>query len=167
MIIQQSETEILKDFMSRAGDSLEKLIERLGVRFVRDTDLGEKSGQIEFDGKQYTISVNALENRGRQRFTAAHEIAHYVLHRDLLRKKGVLNRHTDTLFDEPSLNEVEPFTKQHEIQANKYAARLLMPAPLVREMVSDGKNISEMAEAFRVSKPAMEIRLKNLGLNTE
>jgi hypothetical protein len=45
------------------------------------------SGRIYRSGKArggFAIDVNATESATRQRFTLAHEIAHYVLHRDLI-----------------------------------------------------------------------------------
>ncbi|GLO69562.1 ImmA/IrrE family metallo-endopeptidase [Phaeobacter inhibens] len=161
----RSEAEILSAFMSTAGGDVFKLIRDLGIELVKDPDLDGKSGQIEYDGKRYIISVNAWENPRRQKFTAAHEVAHYVLHRDLLRREGHLNRHTDTLFGAPSDNVTEPFSPSHEVQANKYAARLLMPAQLVRAKYnSETDNVRELADAFGVSLQAMKIRLANLSL---
>ena len=36
------------------------------------------------DGDGYRIVVNSGHNRVRRRFTAAHELGHYVYHRDLI-----------------------------------------------------------------------------------
>ena len=162
---QTSESELLNEFMSKPGGDVFQLIEQLGIDLVWDTSLGSKSGLIEFEDGKFTISVNAWENSRRQKFTAAHEVAHYVLHRDLLKKTGHLNRHTDTLFADPSENNSAPFSDRHEVQANKFAARLLMPARLVRQYYDqfDG-NLSRLAGLFDVSKAAMKIRLKTLGL---
>ncbi len=163
-----NEAEILRAFMSKAGGDIFQLAKDLGLRVIRDSSLGSKSGQIEFDGRGFSISVNALENPKRQKFTAAHEIAHYVLHRDLLKREGVLNRHTDTLFDGAEKNEEAPLKKRHEVEANRYAARLLMPAPLVRSLFSsEDDNVDKLADLFGVSKAAMKIRLANLGMRAK
>lgn len=161
----RSESEIIDAFTSKVGGNVFELIEELGIELVLDPDLGGKSGQIEFDGDKYVISVNAFENPKRQKFTAAHEVAHYVLHRDLLSKRGTLNRHTDTLFGDPADNAVAPFSPSHEVQANKFAARLLMPAKLVRTLYKgEDDNVGDLAKKFGVSNAAMRIRLANLGL---
>ena len=163
--LQASESELLVDFMAKPGGDVFSLIEKLGIELVRDTSLGSKSGLIEYDDGAFKISVNAWENPRRQKFTAAHEVAHYVLHRDLLKKNGHLNRHTDTLFGDPSENVSAPFNDTHEVQANRYAARLLMPARLVRQYFkAEAGNVDRLSDVFEVSKAAMKIRLKTLGL---
>jgi Zn-dependent peptidase ImmA (M78 family) len=45
---------------------------------IRSSEM-EQSGRLVRDGKRAFIEVNAGENRGRQRFTTAHEIAHRIL----------------------------------------------------------------------------------------
>jgi Zn-dependent peptidase ImmA (M78 family) len=75
-----------------------------------------------------------------------------------------MNRHTDRLYGEPEENPASPFTRQHEIQANRLAAQIVMPAPLVREKFADLRDAGQLATDFGVSKAAMEIRLRTLGL---
>lgn len=62
-------------------------------------------------------------------------------------------------------------TDREEIDANQFAASLLMPAQFVRELVSKllvrrtgDAVIASLAKAFEVSEQAMEYRLINLGL---
>ena len=83
-----------------------------------------KSGFTEYDGWTCTIAVNSKDGPQRRRFTAAHELGHFVLHRDLLKE----HRHLDRLFDEAARrNPSKPLVYSHELQANQFAARLLMP----------------------------------------
>lgn len=58
-----------------------------------------------------------------------------------------------------------------EIEANQFAASLLMPSKLVREKVVElggssllDYHVSQLAEMFEVSEQAMIIRLTTLGL---
>ena len=52
-----------------------------------------------------------------------------------------------------------------EIEANRFAAELLMPATDVRGLwVMSDKNIDACAGKFRCSRTAMKIRLLELGL---
>jgi IrrE N-terminal-like domain len=58
-----------------------------------------------------------------------------------------------------------------EIQANRFAAALLMPEKLIREEITssrfdldDEEDVSNLAKRFNVSATAMTFRLKNLGL---
>ncbi len=75
-----------------------------------------------------------------------------------------MNRHTDRLFDDADDDGGSLFDDHHEVQANRLAAQIVMPALLVRRRHIDGLTTAQMANEFRVSKAAMEIRLKTLGL---
>jgi Zn-dependent peptidase ImmA (M78 family) len=112
------------------------------------------------------ITVDAHEAPQRKRFTAAHELAHYLMHRDMLANGQ--NLHRDNLFgDAARWNDAAPFSPQHEVEANRFAAEMLMPRAQVRRWHSEFRgNVSELARKFNVSQAAMKIRLKNLGLPT-
>lgn len=107
------------------------------------------------DGR-WIISVNKEHHINRQRFTLAHELAHYVLH------KSESESFTDTVFFRgASVN-------NFEYAANEFAAKLLMPEDKVREVVRSGiNNIKALAEAFGVSVAAMLYRVKQLGFRTK
>ncbi|MFG1306018.1 ImmA/IrrE family metallo-endopeptidase [Xanthobacter autotrophicus] len=102
----------------------------------------------------YTIRVNRHDVEGRQRFTVAHEIAHYLLHRDKI-GTGLTD---DALYR-------SKLTNFMEIEANRFAADLLMPGEAIKQHLStisgvpDAEKASILAEHFGVSEPAMKIRL--------
>ena len=54
--------------------------------------------------------------------------------------------------------------RRRVIQANQFAAALLMPQDLVREHFATGLSVDALAESFGVSKQVMAIRLAQLGL---
>lgn len=113
---------------------------------VRDTERGGPSG--------FSIYVNALHSEVRRRFTIAHEVAHFVLHRDLI-GDGITE---DALYR-------SGFSDAIEREANGLAAEILMPRHLVRECFSEGmRDPADFAAKFNVSLQAMEFRLRNLGL---
>lgn len=141
------------------GDSLDilKLIELrddLRVEFV-SLDLSI-SGKLSRDGDKWVISVNKEHSRNRQRFTLAHELAHYVLH------KSEKESFTDTVFFRGmSVNNIE-------YAANNFAAKLLMPEDRVRRLVREGvASVEKLAESFGVSVAAMLYRVKQLGFRTK
>jgi Zn-dependent peptidase ImmA (M78 family) len=140
--------------------NLPRIIRALGIRYDERFMPADESGRIERDDDGYMIVVNATEGEQRRRFTAAHELAHYLLHRDLLHREG----HLDRLFGPPGTNPSSPFTPRHEVQANRLAADLLMPADAVRAYEEMGLEVGEMARRFGVSPAAMRIRLQSLGL---
>ncbi|WP_052328795.1 ImmA/IrrE family metallo-endopeptidase [Porphyromonas catoniae] len=141
------------------GDSLDilKLIELrddLRVEFVSlDSAI---SGKLSRDGDKWVISVNKGHSRNRQRFTLAHELAHYVLH------KSEKESFTDTVFFRGmSVNNIE-------YAANDFAAKLLMPEDRVRRLVREGvASVETLAESFGVSVAAMLYRVKQLGFRTK
>lgn len=100
----------------------------------------------------FEIQVDEAESRRRQRFTVAHELAHYVLHSDLINSGIVDNQmYRSHLSD------------QYEVQANRLAADILMPFSTIRRLynvnLSPDENVAGLAEAFDVSREAMKIRL--------
>ena len=125
------------------------------------------SGMLYRDEKQTIIGINSSHGRPRQRFTIAHEIGHLVLHKgELFVDQGVRLNFRDK---RSSLAE-----DQQEIEANKFAAELLMPEEMIRQEVqkcttkkkitTEDQLMSELARVFDVSEQAMGYRLFNLGI---
>lgn len=167
----ENELEIVKDHMRDQPVNVAAIFADLGVDYVEDSILSGESGWIECQDGKFKVVVNADEGPQRRRFTAAHELAHYLMHRDLLCRAGKLNRHTDRLFGNAAAHNREaPFQHRHEVQANKLAAQIIMPASSIAEAWDGvaGKpelfRVSALAQKFDVSKAAMSIRLKTLGL---
>lgn len=159
-----SDMEVVRRNSDSNGANLERIFAELGIRHeVKPLDDGV-SGSLSFDGEGYTITVNANEGPQRQRFTAAHELAHYLMHRSLLTNGGKLHR--DSLFGMAAQhNSSYPFRPVHEVQANKLAADLLMPEDVLKSDYNRQiDNVQELAKRFKVSVAAMKIRLKSLSL---
>lgn len=162
MIRYEDEDEIIRRHALIPPVDVKAIIKEIGLTYVeRDMPDGE-SGSIEYDGWTCVIAVNKNEGPQRKRFTAAHELGHFLYHRDLLRK----HRHLDRLFDEAANRDpAQPLSYQHEVQANKFAASLLMPKKTIENAISSGiDTIRELAELFDVSRLAMEYRLRDLDL---
>lgn len=97
----------------------------------------------------YAIFVNKNDSGFRQRFTIAHEIAHFILHRDAI-GDGIVD---DALYRSGLSN-------KQEAEANRLAAEILMPWHLLNiSMNEQMKSISDLASKFQVSESAMSIRL--------
>ena len=104
---------------------------------------------------KYEIGVNSKHSATRQKFSMAHEYAHYRLHRDdlsaLAEGERILHRS-----DERNLL---------ELQANNFAAEVLMPEEIFRKEVKRrGGDIAELARSFGVSTLALRYRAKGLGM---
>ena len=102
------------------------------------------------DDGSYAIYVNSKHRPWRQRFTVAHELAHYILHKDHI-GDGISD---DALYRSGLQNWIET-------EANKFAVDLLMPQEEVERKKRDPSciDVKSMAEYFQVSKQAMAIRL--------
>jgi hypothetical protein len=128
----------------------------LGPEFLDMED--NISGWIErkSDGSYY-VGINRRHAPVRQRFTAAHELGHYIYHRDLLGAGVGDTRAYRALGTRLPNNAIQPL---HERQANSFAANLLMPRRGIAALQANGiVSPEDLAVRFGVSKDAMRIRL--------
>ncbi len=144
--------------VQRAPIPVERIAETLGIRVRYSPSSDGVSGALIKKGKDLIIGVNSSQHSNRQRFTVAHEIAHFILH------KGDWNLHVDEDF---CINR-DGTDNLDEREANKFAAELLMPEELLQADVSrfpfvDDAVVSTLADKYKVSSKAMQIRLANLG----
>jgi len=156
--IQAPEKEILDRYASQYPVKLGQLANELGVSIKVSSMNTGVSGQIMRDNDGYLIRVNRHEARERQRFTIAHELAHYFLHR------SVIDSSPDGIKDNVLYRSGAP--ERIEYEANRLAADIVMPLHLVEKVLKeefDGvvteATIESLAARFEVSKAAMEIRL--------
>lgn len=142
-----------------------------GLKVFEEYLKPDVSGLIVVDEKNWEkynssqfIIVNLAESAVRRRFTIAHELAHYILHRN----GNKLYAHRDMAIEENSRKSIEQ-------EANYFAANILMPERLVKEKVEALKTelwgkmpkfvlVREIADHFVVSESAAEVRLKQLDL---
>ncbi|WP_241609364.1 ImmA/IrrE family metallo-endopeptidase [Rosenbergiella australiborealis] len=132
-------------------DIAEKIY-KISVIPVGDLDSNNISGELDYSNGKPIIKYNPWDSLKRQRFTIAHELGHYVLNH------GHSFRDNNQNF---TLNNFDI----REVEANKFAAELLMPESAVSVLLNQRKinNLSELARLFDVSIPAMKYRLENLG----
>jgi Zn-dependent peptidase ImmA (M78 family) len=143
-------------FQTKTPVDVKGIAEQLGVNVWELTGLPDTiSGKLFIDHDNggmsgFSIGVNSREGYKRKRFTIAHELAHYLLHRHLI-TNGVLV--DDALYR-------SDLSSREEVEANKLAADILMPRNLINELTSRGiTDVESLAEMFKVSIPAMKIRL--------
>lgn len=118
------------------------------------------------------VFVNASDTVARQRFTAAHELGHFVMHRDEMKGRvSIADKTTDL---DPSTKDLE----HHEREANRFAAELLMPEAACRARAEElkartGGACPRLVLAYRlasellVSREAMRYRLEQLEVGDE
>ena len=185
-VLSDDEIERLaEDFRSQALESLalnsggivpvEQIAEQyLGddIEFVDDDGAlpGDVIGGIDFDTNTIIINSSIESHLGRYSFTIAHEIAHHVLHRDLFLKA---RSGASIMCRGGKKRPIE------EVQADRIAEALLMPANLIEEhhrkvknenifkptnQMSIASKIIESSQLNNVSISAMVVRLNHLGL---
>jgi Zn-dependent peptidase ImmA (M78 family) len=153
--------------VKRAPVPIEKLAALLGATIKYEPFAGELYGMVHrnTDGSA-TIGVNSVDRATRQRFTIAHELGHLLLHEteelhiDEESPIGFRNHASGMAVDE------------REIEANQFAAELLMPAHMISEDVQEliekaigvDEAIGRLASKYNVSNEAMTIRLSALEL---
>lgn len=145
----------IADLLEKAPVDIAEVAKRLGLA-VYERDLADGvSGALVHDESYQTpsnfvIFVDNNEAYVRQRFTAAHEIGHYVLHKD----------HIGQGVEDNYLLRSEGLSSRTEAQANRFAADLLMPFPLIQKLIDSGvKSVPSLAKELGVSEIAMGIRL--------
>ena len=125
-----------------------------------DDDFDEEINIIIINPRTIVINTkyDLNENEGRLRFTMAHEVSHWILHR----------KYTNNYIDENNLKDLI------EREADLLAAELLMPKKKFLNKINEFTNldirflgfndrkdlISKLAEYFKVSKKAASIRLE-------
>ena len=120
------------------------------------------SGMVARRDEHVSVLVNHSDSTQRKRFTIAHELGHHFLH--LLEDGEFIDGKID-LFRDSEVDGAEiTDERRREIQANQFAASLLMPETLVRSAFEKIREVSKLARAFNVSESAMIFRLRDLGL---
>jgi Zn-dependent peptidase ImmA (M78 family) len=148
---------------------IEDLIDALGVQLVRSRMGPDVSGMTFREGQKIIIGLNSAHHPRRQRFTAAHEIGHIRLHKG---RPVIVDSSIRVDFRDPVSSMA---TDAEEIEANAFAAALLMPRHEVvnraESLIASGTRsrerlVAELAKAFDVSPEAMGYRLINLGVSS-
>jgi len=148
---------ILNEYIGERPVRVGALAKALGLEVKSATLSSGISGEIrpsDTAKSGFKIRVNRHEVKTRQRFTIAHEIAHFLLHQDYI-GSGI----SDTVLYRSSLS------SRIEAEANRLAADIVMPVKLIREDMRkfdysvDEASAEELAELYEVSKQAMKVRI--------
>ncbi|MCU1283313.1 MAG: hypothetical protein JWM53_6859 [bacterium] len=135
-----------------------------GIRVVFQELEDKISGMLVQTATETVIGVNDRHHENRQRFTLAHELAHAQLHAD-----------TPTVYVDGMMvhfrGEEEHGPAAIEVEANAFAAALLMPEGFLRDDLHnrsfdmfDEAAVRRLAQKYKVSVQALTIRLIELGL---
>ena len=143
---------------------LKRILRRFAITRVSLPAGEDIFGAIVRQNGRVFIGVNPTQHPNRQRFTIAHELGHFFRHYSdtMERVDGDFRVHWRDNASSTGVN-------WEEIEANRFAASLLMPEDMVRKDVDDysGSNrdlVRDLAPRYKVSSLAMQFRLINLGL---
>ena len=158
--------EVLDRFGSKIPINVDAIAKDNGIEVIEDDELESfVSGILMIKAGRAAIMINRYHSEFRKQFTIAHELGHYFLHRD-----------TSSVF----IDETRHFYRGgggeqgidiKEVEANRFAAELLMPEEAVRAdlkadpaRAKDDVAIGKLGHRYGVSGTAMKLRLQELKL---
>jgi len=147
-----------------------KIAKHYALVIERELDPDVSGALVPLPDSKWVIVVNADHSPVRRRFTVAHELGHLLLH-------AYTTPHADRAFKFRDARSADG-TAVEEIQANQFAAELLMPRALVLKAAgtppfdhAPGSQAEEdkadewirsLSARFDVSRQAMSVRLSSL-----
>ena len=160
-----AERLLKKAGVSKPPVPVDAIAESLGATVRYSPFRGELAGMLirDDDGSRIVIGVNSLNHVNRQRFTVAHECGHLLLHKGkpayidrsfrINRRDGVSSQATNV----------------EEIEANRFAAELLMPYDMIMDDlieyqpdIEDEDELRELADRYAVSLQAFTFRIRSV-----
>jgi Zn-dependent peptidase ImmA (M78 family) len=160
--------KILDRFGSKIPIGIDAIVKAHGLKIFENNEMESSvSGILMIKGENAGVMVNIYHPEVRKRFTIAHELGHYILHRS----------ESDVFVDEAPIFYrgalSEGGVDAREIEANVFAAELMMPEESVRADFKAGRfrtpddAIVELAARYDISRAAMRYRLRQLKLIEE
>ncbi len=158
--IEQKAEKILAAYeIKNAPVSVEEIAKRNDISIAKAPNNKFSGVLFRKENGSAFIALNSEESPVRQRFTIAHELGHYFLHPNKIS------------FVDYRDNKKNVLRGPKEVQANQFAAALLMPRKFLEKDVaaiaSEGlteEHVGFLAKKYNVSDEAMTFRLMNLHL---
>ena len=171
MIRRKLIRETATDLLNQAGITappvnIERLAKSRGVVVIQEPNENDTSGFLyRAPGVPPIIGVNSKHHQLRRRFTIAHELGHLLLH-------SKTELHVDRSVVKMRDRRASEGTDDEEMEANRFAAELLMPESFLQAdleelghvSADDEQIIRKLAKKYQVSQQAMAIRLTSLNL---
>ncbi|MGW8185569.1 MAG: ImmA/IrrE family metallo-endopeptidase [Candidatus Moraniibacteriota bacterium] len=166
IVIEKRASQVLNNFsIKQPPILLDKILSVYNIT-LGEAPSDEYSGFLIRKNGSALIGINSNDTFARQRFTIAHELAHFLLEKT-----------KDTFVDEHSKINHRSYShengkERNEVMADKFAASLLMPRNFLKrdfmrieiKGIFQENDLEYLAEKYVVSKEAMKYRLVNLGL---
>ena len=136
-----------------------QVAKQLGIKLADDREFeSDISSLLLVKGDEFIICVNKMHHAHRRRFSIAHEIGHFLLHKD---EAPYFDKDYEVYF---RANAAESPDDLREVEANQFAAELLMPLSMIRNDLNrtPPPTASDLAKKYKVSEQAMTFRLASL-----
>ena len=165
--VEQKAKNLLQKYkISSLPVPIKDIVKKEGLNLI-SYDLGENvSGILVIENSIGTIGYSPENSKVRQRFTIAHELGHFLLHKHhssevFIDKDFIIKYRSEKKYTSTEIKQ--------EQEANTFAAALLMPLDMLKAEVAKKENlnlsetelISTLAKIFDVSIPAMTYRIAN------
>jgi len=160
--IDRDTTQLLRNLgLYSTPIDVKAVVDGLSAKLVYAELDDDVSGFLLRENKTTTIAVNNRHHLNRQRFTIAHECGHLHLHAKQGNRLWV-DKQTTLFYRNAASSTGE---QREEIEANQFAAGLLMPEDLLLSYITDETSetdVLKLALRFQVSEQAMLWRLGSL-----
>ncbi len=123
-----------------------ELCKSLNIEII-EHDLKSAYGMYKLVKKNKFIFINNKLDDTTKNFVLAHELGHALLHKD---SPGFYFK-----------NHTLMKTSVYEIQANTFAAELIIPNNYFEEALSYGYTMSQLSSAFNVPEDLIKLKLEN------
>lgn len=149
--------KVLKNYkLSEVPTNLTVIFQGLDLKYIELNDADEIDGAIlEIEGKPAIAVLNRARPLQRQRFTLAHELGHIFLEHT---KRDIYDSEEIRESDLQSWGKTKP---PKELEADTFAAELLVPYEHLKKYAADMNNVDKLAGIFLVSKQAMTVAIMN------
>lgn len=150
------------------------ICEKLNIQVQETSQLPNNTSGLIYKNKEnsgYSILINSNQSAGRKSFTIAHELGHFLLHKEILDKDSeIVSVAKGVNSDSPVYITRQDITatssqeyRKLETEANKFAAEILMPEKEFLKQCICQNSIDDIASFFGVSISAATIRADRLG----
>jgi Zn-dependent peptidase ImmA (M78 family) len=168
--IEQKANELLHELkITKPPVPVKEMISKMGLSVISYDLSDDVSGILVIENDKGTIGFNPKNSKVRQRFTLAHELGHFLFHKQ---SKSEVFIDKDFIVKYRSQKVYTDLEIRHEQEANVFAAALLMPKEMLKaeldkkdyDDLPETEFITAMAKIFDVSIQAMTYRIANANL---
>jgi Zn-dependent peptidase ImmA (M78 family) len=149
---------LLQKYADKIPFPVVEFAKELGIKVFVKKYPDKKSGEIKKDNGNYCIFINDSHSYERNRFTLAHELAHYRLHKDVLDRDKEIEDFVGETNAISLARDKSQARDKREVDADQLAADILMPEDAFLKVWADKKTVKEVAAVFAVSTTAAAVR---------